>query len=119
MSATEIGISKASGFTSYFSLDQTRTLSFYRRQGSTVAHKPIDEEICKRINAGDNRLFVAIIEGDINFMLGYRASVTKADLIIYISSSQNLSGIGVRILDQNWMNGDEKIDLNEFLPERK
>ena len=111
----ELGVCKSSGFTSYFSLDQTKTLSYYRREGSTIEHKSIDEEIRARIAARDDRKFIAIIEGSLQFISHYRELLTLPDVIVYVSDVDTLQSIGITPVDGNWKKGDKKIDLNEFL----
>jgi hypothetical protein len=111
----EIGISKASGFSSYFSLDQSKTLSYYRREGSSIEHRSIDEEIRARIAARDDRKFVAIIEGGLQFISHYRESLTFPDVIVYVSDIVSLRSIGITPIDANWEKGDKNMDLNKFL----
>lgn len=111
----ELGVCKSSGFTSYFSLDQTKTLSYYRREGSTIEHRSIDEEIRARIAARDDRKFVAIIEGSHEFISHYRELLTLPDVVVYVSDVDSLRSIGITPVDVNWEKSDKKIDLNEFL----
>ena len=111
----ELGVCQASGFTSYFSLDQTKTLSYYRREGSGMEHRSIDEEIRARIAAKDDRKFVAIIEGSREFISRYRELLTLPDVIIYVSDVDTLRSIGITPVDVNWKKGDKKIDLSKFL----
>jgi hypothetical protein len=111
----ELGVCKASGFTSYFSLDQTKTLSYYRREGSTIEHRSIDEEIRARIAARDDRKFVAIIEGSLEFISRYRELLTLPDVVVFVSDVDSLRSIGITPVDLNWKKGDKKIDLNKFL----
>jgi hypothetical protein len=111
----ELGVCQASGFTSYFSLDQSKTLSYYRREGSTIEHRSIDEEIRARIAARDDRKFVAIIEGSLEFISRYRELLTLPNVIIYVSDVDTLRLIGITPVDVNWKKGDKKIDLNKFL----
>lgn len=111
----ELGVCQASGFTSYFSLDQTKTLSYYRREGSSIEHQSIDEEIRARIAAKDDRKFVAIIEGSLEFISRYRELLTLPDAIIYVSDVDTLRSIGITPVDVHWKKGDKKIDLSKFL----
>ena len=115
MTIREIGVSHASGLTTYFSLDQSRTLSYYRRQGSKLDHKEIDDEIRARIAARDDRMFVAIIEGNVDFMLTYKRRLSQPNVIIFVSNVENLRLIGVTAIDELWKKGDTQLDLNEFL----
>ena len=114
----ELGVCKSSGFTSYFSLDQSKTLSYYRREESAIEHQSIDEEIQARIAAKDDRKFVAIIEGSIEFISQYRESLTLPDVVVYVSDADSLRSIGITPVDVNWKKGDNKIDLNKFLEKR-
>ena len=111
----ELGVCQASGFTSYFSLDQTKTLSYYRREGSTIEHRAIDEEIRSRVAARDDRKFVAIIEGSLEFISHYRGLLTLPDVVVFVSDVDSLRSIGITPVDMNWKKGDKKIDLNKFL----
>jgi hypothetical protein len=114
----ELGVCKSSGFTSYFSLDQSKTLSYYRREESAIEHQSNDEEIQARIAAKDDRKFVAIIEGSIEFISQYRESLTLPDVVVYVSDADSLRSIGITPVDVNWKKGDNKIDLNKFLEKR-
>jgi hypothetical protein len=113
----EIGVSQARGITAYFSLDQTRTFSTYRREGSgVIRNNTIDELFQKRRDAGDDRFFVAILEGSLGFLQSYQASLTIPRLVVYISTPEVLRALNVEVIDENWRSNRKKIDLNNYLP---
>ena len=63
-------------------------------------------------------MFVAIIQGDIGFMLDYRLKLNLPDLIVYVSTPELLRQMNIQVIDESWERGDEKIDLNLYLPRR-
>lgn len=119
-SKREIGISKATGFTAYFSLDQTRFLAYYKRDNGPVNQTPdeMNMKIISRRAAGDDRKFVAIVEGLQGTLEYYRDKLTEPDYILYISDAKTLRGMGIRPIDQSWSRDVEQIDLNQVLATR-
>ena len=113
-----LGICKASGFTTYFGLDQTRTLSFYRRQEGPIERSPddIDKKIQERRIAGDTRCFVAVVEGNREFLDHFLKGLTEPDLVVLVSTNDVLEDLGVTPIDQQWEKGQPQVDLNKFLP---
>ena len=110
-------MSQARGITAYFSLDQTQTFSTYRREGSgVIRNNTIDELFQKRRDAGDDRFFVAILEGSLGFLQSYQASLTIPRLVVYISTPEVLQALNVEVIDENWRSNRKKIDLNNYLP---
>lgn len=113
----EIGVCHARGITTYFSLDQTKTFSTYRREGSGVVREDtIDELFQKRHDAADNRLFVAVLEGSLIFLRQFQETLKMPHLIIYISTLDVLRELKVDVIDENWKSNQNKIDLNKYLP---
>lgn len=113
----EIGVSHARGITAYYSFDQTKTFSTYRREGSGVTRDiTIDELFRKRREAGDNRSFIAVLEGSLGFLQSYQTALTVPDLIVYVSTPEVLQELNVEIVDNNWESNQKKIDLNYYLP---
>lgn len=115
----EIGVSQSRGMTVYFSFDQTRTFATFRREGSVVAHsRTIDELFQSRIDARDDRKFVAVLEGSFEYLQNFRTSLRTPRLIVYVSTLEILHQLKVTVVDEDWEPGGEKIDLNYYLRER-
>jgi hypothetical protein len=113
----EIGVINARGITAYFSFDQTKTYSTYRREGSGVVRdSSIDELFQKRRNARDDRFFIAVLEGSLGFLQQYQRTLKMPHLIVYISTPAVLQELGVVVIDENWNAQQQKIDLNHYLP---
>lgn len=114
----EIGVCNARGMTTYFSFDQTRTFATYRREGSVVTHsRTIDELFQSRIDARDDRKFVAVLEGSFEYLQKFRTSLETPHLVVYVSTREILYQLKVKVVDEDWKPGAEKIDLNNYLGE--
>lgn len=119
MNQKEIGVCHARGITTYFSFDQTRSFATYRREGSVITHtRTIDELFQSRIDARDDRQFVAVLEGSFDFLQEFRTSLKTPHLIVYVSALEVLHQLEVNVVDKDWKPGAKTIDLNKYLPSR-
>lgn len=113
----EIGISKARGITAYFAFDQTKTFSTYRREGSVIDHtSTIDELFQKRLDAGDDRVFIAVLDGSLEYLRHFKETLTTPKLIVYLSTLDVLDELNIEVIDRKWESTQEKIDLNKYVP---
>jgi hypothetical protein len=116
----EFGVSRSSGFTTYFSLDQTRFLAYYKRDNGAINQSPeqINKQIVERRAARDDRKFIAIVEGQVGTLEYYRDRLTEPDYVIYVSDNETLASMGIKAVDANWSKGDRQIDLNQIIARR-
>ena len=69
---------------------------------------------CSR-SSGDPRESVAVIEDGYDFLRSYHDGLCQPDLVVFVSDSETLHRLGVRVLDETWSQDDPHIDLNDYL----
>lgn len=113
----EFGFCRSIGITVYYSLDQAKYVTSYKREGGPVDLSPetIDSEIRKTRSRGDRRKFGAIIQGGPEFMREYRQELREPDFLIFLSSESNLRELGLDVIDNDWKKGMKQHDVNKIL----
>jgi hypothetical protein len=116
----EVGVTKSTGLTVYYSLDQVRFVAYYKRDGGPINLSPelINAEIIEKRNLGDPRKFVAIIEGGYGTLAYYQDRLTEPEFVVYVSNLETLQQLGVKSLDSSWTPGQPQISLNAVLSSR-
>jgi hypothetical protein len=113
----EIGVTKSTGLTVYYSLDQVKFVAYYKRQHGPIDLKPaqIATEIMTKREMGDHRRFVMIVEGDLNLLQSWRSTMHEFDIAIYVGKRDDVEKLGIIIVDANWDRDDRQISLNQIL----
>lgn len=117
MTRREIGVCQSSGFTVYYSLNQSRTLGYLSRDGGAYVQPfgEIDQDIKFRRSCGDRRVFIAVIEGGFEYLRRSQAELSEPDVVVFVSSAPTLHRLGVRVVDETWSPSDPHIDLHKYI----
>lgn len=118
----EYGVTRSTGLTVYYSLDQVRFVAYYKRKGGQVPLSPetISGEIKSQIEQHETsifliRRFVLIIEGDAEFLEEWKNAVPEINFQICISSKETLEKLRIKIIDEDWNPSNKQISLNKLL----
>ncbi len=113
----EIGVTKSTGLTVYYSLDQVKFVAYYKRQHGPIDLKPaqIAAEIEEKREFGEHRRFVMIVEGDLDFLRSWRSAIHEFDIAIYVGKRDDVENLGITIVDASWDQDDEQISLTQIL----
>lgn len=116
----EVGVTKSTGLTVYYSLDQVKFVAYYKRDGGPINLSPerINAEIIEKKQLGDPRKFIAIVEGGYGTLAYYQDRLTEPEFIVYVSTQKNLDQLGIQSIDGSWVPGQPQISLNTVLSSR-
>ena len=113
----EIGVTKSTGLTVYYSLDQVKFVAYYKRKHGPIDLKPaqIATEIKTKREMGDHRKFVMIVVGDLDFLRSWRSTIHEFEIAIYVGKIDDVEKLGITIVDASWDQGDRQLSLNQIL----
>lgn len=121
----DIGVSKSSGISCYWGLSQKLTLTFFAREGGGSGVNPPEmiEQIVEMRTLEKSRThslerkFVLIVEGGRTYLEKWKATTIPVDLRIFVGVQTDLIALGIETIDTDWKQGDDALNLNDYLPQ--
>ena len=116
MPREEAGLARASGKSAFFAINPSKAFGYLNHQGvDTDTVHELNAEIRLMRELNDERPCFLVVEGDLDYCQHHRESLEGVDFLLFVSSQETLTELGVPVLDQAWQPGDPSVDLDAWM----
>lgn len=110
------GLMQSKGFHAFFNMDPKKSFAYLLHEGAdTETPSEIDTKIRTMREMDDHRPAVVVVWGGSEWCHRWMVDCKEASHMIICSSAENLTALGVEIIDRSWRPGDAPIELDRYV----